>query len=45
VRTPITMSRTPLHYDRPSPRHGEHSGEVRAAIRAGKPAFRDTRPR
>jgi crotonobetainyl-CoA:carnitine CoA-transferase CaiB-like acyl-CoA transferase len=45
VRTPITMSGTPLHYDRPSPRHGEHSDEVRAAIGAGKPAFRATRPR
>ena len=45
VRAPITMLGTPLHYDKPSPRHGENSEEVRAAIEAGKPAFRPTRER
>jgi crotonobetainyl-CoA:carnitine CoA-transferase CaiB-like acyl-CoA transferase len=40
VRTPITLSETPLRYDHPSPRLGEHSDEVRAAVRAGRPAFR-----
>ncbi|MBX3550026.1 MAG: CoA transferase [Xanthobacteraceae bacterium] len=43
VRAPIAMLGTPLHYDKPSPRHGQHSGEVRAALKAGKPAFRTTR--
>lgn len=43
VRTPITMSGTPLHYDRPSPRHGVHTDEIRTALAAGKPAFRPTR--
>lgn len=43
VRAPITMLGTPLHYDHPSPRHGQHSDEVRAALKAGKPAFRPTR--
>lgn len=28
VRTPIVMSATPLHYQRPSPRLGEHQEEV-----------------
>ena len=28
VRTPIVMSKTPLSYDRPSPRLGEHSAEI-----------------
>jgi hypothetical protein len=37
------MRGTPLHYDHPSPRHGAHSDEVRAAVQAGKPAFRKTR--
>jgi crotonobetainyl-CoA:carnitine CoA-transferase CaiB-like acyl-CoA transferase len=43
VRAPIKMSATPLQYDRPSPRHGAHTDEVRAAVKAGKPAFRATR--
>ncbi len=43
VRAPITMRGTPLHYDKPSPRHGAHSDEVRAAVKAGRPAFRATR--
>jgi crotonobetainyl-CoA:carnitine CoA-transferase CaiB-like acyl-CoA transferase len=43
VRAPIRMSATPLQYDRPSPRHGAHTDEVRAAVKAGKPAFRSTR--
>ncbi|MBX3512005.1 MAG: CoA transferase [Xanthobacteraceae bacterium] len=43
VRAPIIMSGTPLHYDKPSPRHGAHSREVRQALKAGKPAFRQTR--
>lgn len=43
VRAPIKMSATPLHYDRPSPRHGAHTDEVRSALQAGKPAFRPTR--
>jgi len=40
VRTPITLSETPLRYEHPSPRLGEHSTEIRAAVRAGRPAFR-----
>ena len=28
VRTPIVMSKTPLSYQRPSPRLGEHSAEI-----------------
>ena len=28
VRTPIVMSKTPLQYERPSPRLGEHSAEI-----------------
>src|SRR4029077_17449644 len=40
VRTPITLSETPLRYDHPSPRLGEHSDEIRGALRAGRPAFR-----
>jgi glutaryl-CoA transferase len=40
VRTPITLSETPLRYDHPSPRLGEHSDEIRDAVRAGRPAFR-----
>jgi len=40
VRTPITLSDTPLRYEHPSPRLGEHSDEIRAAVRAGRPAFR-----
>jgi len=40
VRTPITLSATPLRYDHPSPRLGEHGAEIREAVRAGRPAFR-----
>jgi crotonobetainyl-CoA:carnitine CoA-transferase CaiB-like acyl-CoA transferase len=39
VRSPIRMSATPLRYDHPSPRLGEHTEEVRAALSAGRPAF------
>jgi crotonobetainyl-CoA:carnitine CoA-transferase CaiB-like acyl-CoA transferase len=42
VRAPIIMSGTPLHYDRPSPRHGENSDEMRAAMKAG--SRRSVRP-
>lgn len=40
VRTPILLSETPLRYDHPSPRLGAHDDEVRAAVRAGRSAFR-----
>lgn len=43
VRAPIKMSGTPLHYDRPSPHHGAHTEEVKAALKAGRPAFRPSR--
>ncbi|MBD9372934.1 CoA transferase [Rhizobium sp. ARZ01] len=39
VRTPIVFSETPLAYDRPSPRLGEHTDEILAelgALEAGK---------
>jgi crotonobetainyl-CoA:carnitine CoA-transferase CaiB-like acyl-CoA transferase len=39
VRTPITMSATPLRYDHPSPRLGEHTEEIKRALKAGRPAF------
>jgi crotonobetainyl-CoA:carnitine CoA-transferase CaiB-like acyl-CoA transferase len=42
VRTPILMSKTPLRYDRPSPRLGSDDEAVRAALRAGRSAFRTT---
>lgn len=32
VRTPIIMSETPLRYERPSPRVGEHQAEVMAEL-------------
>ena len=32
VATPIKMSETPLTYQRPSPRLGEHTQEVRAEL-------------
>lgn len=32
VRSPIVMSRTPLRYHRPSPRLGEHTGEIMAEL-------------
>lgn len=34
VRTPVLMSGSPLTYDRPSPRHGEHTDEVLAELEA-----------
>jgi len=40
VRTPITMSETPLRYDHPSPRLGSDDKIVREAVRAGRSAFR-----
>lgn len=40
VRTPITMSQTPLRYDHPSPRLGSDDEIVREAVRAGRSAFR-----
>ena len=39
VRTPIVFSETPLAYERPSPRLGEHTDEILAeldALEAGK---------
>ncbi len=33
VRTPIIMSKTPLSYDRPSPRLGEHSAEILSELK------------
>jgi crotonobetainyl-CoA:carnitine CoA-transferase CaiB-like acyl-CoA transferase len=42
VRTPILMSKTPLRYDHPSPRLGSDNEAVRAALRAGRSAFRTT---
>jgi crotonobetainyl-CoA:carnitine CoA-transferase CaiB-like acyl-CoA transferase len=42
VRAPITMSATPLRYEHPSPRLGEHTEEIRAAVGAGRSAFRTT---
>jgi crotonobetainyl-CoA:carnitine CoA-transferase CaiB-like acyl-CoA transferase len=32
VRTPIRMSETPLAYDRPSPRLGQHTAEILAEL-------------
>jgi crotonobetainyl-CoA:carnitine CoA-transferase CaiB-like acyl-CoA transferase len=32
VRTPVVLSQTPLHYERPSPRLGEHQDEVLAEL-------------
>ncbi|RDJ11187.1 CaiB/BaiF CoA transferase family protein [Rhizobium grahamii] len=32
VRTPVVLSQTPLHYERPSPRLGEHQEEVLAEL-------------
>jgi crotonobetainyl-CoA:carnitine CoA-transferase CaiB-like acyl-CoA transferase len=36
VRAPIRMDATPLHYERPSPRLGEHTAEVLAELENGK---------
>ena len=36
VRAPIVLSATPLAYDRPSPRLGEHTAEILAEL-VGKP--------
>jgi crotonobetainyl-CoA:carnitine CoA-transferase CaiB-like acyl-CoA transferase len=43
VRTPIRFSDSTLVYDKPSPQLGADTGEIRAAIEAGKPAFRAKR--
>jgi crotonobetainyl-CoA:carnitine CoA-transferase CaiB-like acyl-CoA transferase len=40
VRTPITLSRTPLAYTAPSPRLGADNEAVQAAFAAGTPMFR-----
>ncbi len=40
VRTPITLSRTPLAYEAPSPRLGSDNEAVQAAFAAGAPMFR-----
>ncbi len=32
VRAPMLLSRTPLHYERPSPRLGEHTAEILAEL-------------
>lgn len=36
VRTPVVMSQTPLRYERPSPKLGEHREEILAEIAARK---------
>ena len=36
VRAPMVMHGTPLRYDRPSPRLGEHTDEILAELREGK---------
>jgi crotonobetainyl-CoA:carnitine CoA-transferase CaiB-like acyl-CoA transferase len=43
VRTPIRFSDSTLVYDKPSPQLGADTEEIRAAIEAGKPAFRAKR--
>ena len=37
VRSPMLMSETPLVYDRPSPRLGEHTAEILAELEKHKP--------
>lgn len=37
VRSPMILSRTPLSYERPSPRLGEHTAEILAELEKGKP--------
>jgi crotonobetainyl-CoA:carnitine CoA-transferase CaiB-like acyl-CoA transferase len=37
VRAPMLMSKTPLSYERPSPRLGEHTEEVLKELDGGKP--------
>ncbi len=37
VRAPMVMSQTPLTYDRPSPRLGEHTAEILAELEKRKP--------
>ncbi|MCO6185614.1 CaiB/BaiF CoA-transferase family protein [Rhizobium sp. L1K21] len=34
VRNPVILSETPLRYERPSPRHGEHTAEILAELEA-----------
>jgi crotonobetainyl-CoA:carnitine CoA-transferase CaiB-like acyl-CoA transferase len=36
VRAPMVMSETPLRYERPSPRLGEHTQEVLRELEAGR---------
>jgi crotonobetainyl-CoA:carnitine CoA-transferase CaiB-like acyl-CoA transferase len=43
VRAPIRFSESTLKYDTPSPALGAHSDEIRSAVEAGKPAFREKR--
>jgi crotonobetainyl-CoA:carnitine CoA-transferase CaiB-like acyl-CoA transferase len=43
VRAPIRFSESTLKYDTPSPALGAHSDEIRSAVEAGKPAFRERR--
>jgi len=40
VRAPIRFSESSFVYDTPSPALGAHTEEIRAAVEAGKPAFR-----
>jgi crotonobetainyl-CoA:carnitine CoA-transferase CaiB-like acyl-CoA transferase len=37
VRAPMLMSKTPLSYERPSPRLGEHTEEILRELEGGKP--------
>jgi crotonobetainyl-CoA:carnitine CoA-transferase CaiB-like acyl-CoA transferase len=41
VRTPVVLSKTPLRYERPGPRLGEHQGEVLAELEALERAERE----
>lgn len=42
VRTPILFSRTPLTYEKPSPRHGADTEELLADLANGRPLFRSS---
>ncbi|NLS04659.1 CoA transferase [Rhizobium sp. P32RR-XVIII] len=44
VRTPIVLSETPLRYERPSPRLGEHQEEVLAELEELERAQRERKP-
>ena len=37
VRSPMVLSETPLTYERPSPRLGEHTAEILAELEKQKP--------